>query len=286
MRKFIRRHIPFLFILPSFVGFLLFYILPFMVSAGYAFMDRPIRGSFVGFDNLIGLLSNKSYMLGLKNTAFFMGVGVPLCMALSLSVALLTKNLRKNKKFISLIFLLPLVIPSGSMAFFWRNFFITNGFLNKLLFDTGLIYEPVNWLDSFASRWIIAAIFIWKNIGYNMVLFLAGLASIPREYYEQAYMCGAGKIRAFFSVTCVYLMPTFLLVTTMSVVNSFKIFREIYSISGVYPHEGIYLLQHFMNNTFQNLNYPKLTSAMMLMVIALTVFILSLQKLERRFSSS
>jgi len=127
-------------------------------------------------------------------------------------------------------------------------------------------------------------IFLWKNCGYNMVLFLAGLGNIPKDYYEAAWMDNASSFRAFLHITIPCLLPTGILAFIMSIINSFKIFREIYLITGNYPQEGIYTLQHFMNNMFASLNYPRLTSATALLVCVVVFFTQFLLRLERKVS--
>jgi multiple sugar transport system permease protein len=125
-------------------------------------------------------------------------------------------------------------------------------------------------------------IFLWKNCGYNMVLFLAGLGNIPQEYYEAAWMDNASSFQVFRHITVPCLLPTAILALIMSIINSFKIFREIYLITGNYPQESIYTLQHFMNNMFASLNYPRLTSATAVLVLIIAFFTQFLLRLERR----
>ena len=273
----------FLFALPGMVGFALFFVCPFLVSVGYAFLDRPVGGAFVGLRNFVSLFTNKAYLLGLQNSLRFIAVSVPLNMGLSLGTALLINRVSRFKKLFSLLFLIPLVIPSGSMAFFWQTVFIRYGALNGSLHAMGL---PVaNWLDSNLAFVVMTFIFIWKNLGYNMVLFLAGLGSIPKEYHEAAAMDGANPLHAFFRITLPDLAPTAILTLIMSVVNSFKVFKEIYLITGSYPHESIYTLQHFMNNMFTSLNYPRLTTAATVLVSLIAVFTQGLLRLERRLGA-
>jgi multiple sugar transport system permease protein len=114
-----------------------------------------------------------------------------------------------------------------------------------------------------------------------MVLFLAGLSAIPKEYYEYASVEGAGAISKFFRITLVYITPTAFLVFIMSIINSFKSFKEIYLICGAYPHQTIYMLQHYMNNQFAALNYQKLTSA----AYVLSIFIIALVLLIYRWQN-
>jgi len=272
-----------LFLLPGLVGFTLFYIWPFGISVGYAFLDRPVGGSFVGFANFAELLTNRAYLLGLRNTLRFIGISVPINLALSLGVAMLINKLPSHKELVSLFFLIPLVIPSGSMVSFWRSLFALDGALNGFLHGFGI--ERINWLNSDLAMFVMVLIFIWKNLGYNMILYLAGLSSVPRDYYEAAWVDGAKPWQTFRHITLPHLMPTTVLALIMSIINSFKVFREIFLITGAYPHPSIYTLQHFMNNMFASLNYPRLTTATTILVVGIAVFTQALLRFERKVSA-
>jgi len=128
----------FLFVLPGLLGFVLFYLYPFALSVGYSFLSRPIGGEFAGLRNYIQLLQSPAYRLGLTNTLIFIGVFVPVNMVLSLLVAMTVKKTGKLKPLFTLIFLIPLVIPSGSMVSFWQLMFAGNGFVNGVLHGIGL----------------------------------------------------------------------------------------------------------------------------------------------------
>lgn len=271
----------FLFLLLGFAGLSLFYLWPFLLSLWYAFMDKPVNGSFVGLKNFIELFHNKPYLLGFKNTLLFIGTSVPLGMVLSLAVAMLIHRVKKYKELFTLIFLIPLVIPSGSMVFFWKALFMDQGYANAILTAIGL--SGINWFETSAALPVIVLIFIWKNLGYNMVLFLAGLYNIPKEHYEAAAVDGASASQTLFRITLPGLTPMIVLVTIMSVINSFKVFKEIYLITGSYPHQSIYMLQHFMNNMFYSLNYQKLTTATCVLVLIITLLVQFLLRFEKRY---
>lgn len=269
-----------LFLLPGFAGFAIFYIWPFVISIAYAFLDKPVHGAFAGFSNFLELLGNQAYRKGLANTIRFIAVSVPLNMGVSLGIAIMINKAGKYKELLSLFFLIPLVIPSGSTAFFWKSLFSYDGALNGLLYQLGM--AKVNWLDSGRVFFVMVLIFVWKNMGYNMVLYLAGLGNIPKEYYEAGWMEGAGFRQSFRYITVPGLISTSLLVLIMSIINSFKVFKEIYLITGSYPHDSIYTLQHFMNNMFASLNYPKLTTATIFLIMVISLFTQILLRLERR----
>lgn len=277
-----KRHnnIGFLFLLPGLLGFTAFYIWPFFLSLGYAFTDRAVNGSFYGLKNFSELFGNRAYMTGLRNTLRFIAVSVPLNMAAALGCAMLVRTFKKHRTIFTLIFLVPLVIPSGSMAFFWNSLFAYQGVLNGWLAQLGM--AKVRWLDSQLAFAVMVLIFTWKNLGYLMVLYLDGLNRIPPDYYEAARIDGGRPRQIFRWITFPLLYPVSILVMMMSLINSFKVFKEIYMITGGYPHESIYTLQHFMNNMFAALNYPKLTAATVILVVVTAVASQWLLRLERR----
>ena len=268
------------FLLPSALGFMIFFLFPFVISLGYAFLDKPVGGQFVGFYNYIDLFQNAAYQKALLNTGIFMGVCIPMNILCSLGIALLISGITKYKQLFSLIFLIPLVIPSGSMVFFWQMMFANDGFVNGLLAQVGV--NPIRFLESGWAMVVIILVFIWKNLGFNIVLLIAGLSGIPQTYYEAAVMDGANKWQTFTRITLPFLAPTFVITTLLTIINSFKVFKEIYLITGNYPHDSIYMLQHFMNNMFSSLNYAKLTTATTVLVLVITFITLGLFKLERR----
>jgi len=277
------RHAPFLFILPSLAGFVMFFIWPFFYSIGYAFTDKPVGGVFVGLKNFTDLLVNKSYLTGVHNTALFIGVSLPLSMALALTAALLTNMAKSGRKLIILMFLIPLVLPSGSTVFFWKSFFTMQGYLNRILVSFDM--TPVNWLDTDVARVVIIIIFIWKSLGYNIVLFSSALYSIPEEFYEAASLDGAGGFKKLVYITLPCLAPAFLLVIIMSLINSFKVFKEIYVLTGSYPNSSIYMMQHYMNNMFASLNYQKLTASTCILVLVIGFVTQGLFWAERKVSA-
>lgn len=276
--------VPFLMLGVSLCGFLIFYMVPFLVSLIYALVNDPVRMDFVGVRNFVDLFRNEYFMRGLKNTLFFMIVSIPIGMVLSLLIAILVNKKTKWNEWFSFIFLIPLVIPSAATAFFWQNFFAKQGVFNHFLSLFGI--EGADWVQSQYGMFIMIGIFLWKNVGYNMALFISGLNSIPAEYYECASAEGAGKWWKFRKITWVYLTPTTFFVLIMSFVNSFKIFKEIYIMTGEYPPKQLYLLQHYMNHMFQSLNYPKLVSSVYILTIMIVLFVLCIFRIENHMSKS
>lgn len=270
-----------LFALPSLTGFALFSMIPFIMSLYYCFTEGIGGTRFVGLSNFISLLQSGSFQLASKNTLIFNTISVPLIIIVSFIFALLLNGKIKGLSYFRSFFILPLVIPVSSVILVWQILFNEYGALNHFLSDFGI--RPVDWMRSGWSLGVLTLVYIWKNCGYNIVLFLAGINSIPKEYYESARMDGAGSLICMTKITIPFLVPTGFFVFIMSIVNSFKVFREAYLLAGSYPDTHIYMLQHFMNNNFNNLSYQRLTTAAFLMAAAIGLLVFFMLKIESRF---
>lgn len=269
------------FLSPSILGVFLFFVLPFGVVIWYSLIDSPMNRSFVFLENYKALLQNGSFLLAAGNTAVFSAVAVPLAVVLSLLLALLLESGIPGKSVFRVIFLSPVVVPIASVVLIWQVIFHYQGALNSILVRVGLI--RIDWLRSSCNYLVAVVLFLWKNLGYNMVLFAAALRNIPKELLEAASIDGAGPFYRFFRIKLRFLSPTVLFVTILSLINSFKVFREVWLLAGDYPLEGMYLLQHFINNTFGRLEYDKLSSAAVIMSLAMMAVIGILFLAEDRF---
>lgn len=270
------------FLAPSIIGFSIFYIIPFIGGFYYSLVSSPINGKFVGLENYISLIKNPSFVKAVSNTAMFTILSVPLNLLLSLGLALLINENTYGRSIFRTLYITPLVVPVASVVLVWQSLFDINGALNALITVFGL--SPVDWMKSEWARGVVIIVYLWKNIGYSMVLFLSGLQNIPVEYYEASEIDGAGKWKQFTNITLVYLTPTAFFVFIMSIINSFKVFRETYLISGDHPHSSIYMLQHYMNNMFSGLDYQKLTTTAFIMAVFIVLIVLILFTIERKIN--
>ncbi|MFR7485535.1 MAG: ABC transporter permease subunit, partial [Acutalibacter sp.] len=177
-----------------------------------------------------------------------------LILPLSLFLALLLQKTGKWGKGLAMALLFPMVLPASAIVIVVNLVFAENGLLSQL---TG----PTPWMDSPFAFVILLGLYLWKNVGIGVVILLAGLTTIPRELYESAHMDGAGRWARLTKVTLPMLRPELLVVTILSSLNAFKNFREAFVLGGDHPHESIYMLQHFMNNNFENMNFPRLSVA-------------------------
>ena len=135
-------------------------------------------------------------------------------------------------------------------------------------------------MGSKASFWVLVATFLWKNLGYDIVLWLAGLAGVPISIQEAARVDGAGPFKIFWHVTLPNLLPTFYTVSVLSLLGAQKVFREAYLAAGEYPHESIYLLQHLFNHWFQELSIDKLSAAAVTMAFGILAVVIGLRKIK------
>lgn len=269
-----------LFLAPGGFGFALFYLIPFAMGIAYSFMDGTVGGNFVGLENYKELFASGSFRKAASNTLIFTMISVPLMLVLSLGVALLLNKSLYLRQWFRTAYVLPLVVPVASVVLIWQVLFDWNGSINLGLDFMG--YERIDWMKSEAARYVVVLLYIWKNLGYNVILFLAGLQQIPRDYYETAQIEGAGRVRQF-GITLIYLTSVLFFVVVMSIINSFKVFRETYLIAGDYPHDSIYMLQHYMNNMFTSLDIQKLTAAANVMAGAILLIVLILFGIERKY---
>ena len=271
-----------LFLIPSLIGVCVFMVIPFIVVIYYAMIDNPIRKNFVWFENFAKILDNMAFRLAAANTLKFSAVAVPLAVILSLLLAMLLLSKIPGKTQLRTFFLSPLMVPVASVVLIWQVLFDYNGVVNEWFVSGGL--EKIDWMKSEYAQIVIVLLFLWKNLGYNMIIFMATLSSIPKEIVEVALLESATKWQIFWKIKIRYLASTIVFVTIMSLINSFKVFREIYLMTGDYPYDSLYMLQHFMNNTFKSLDYQKLSSAAILMSLVMIVIIAVLFFFENKMS--
>ncbi len=254
-------------------GFATFFLVPFLISIVRSF-QKGLSQEFVGLENYIALLESEAFRRAAGNTLRFIAFAVPLNVLIGLLIALALYRLASRASFFRTIFLMPYVIPVSATVMFFQILFERSGVINTFLTYMGA--DPVQFLDSGNAFYILLLLYLWKNFGYNMVLFLAGLARIPRDYSEAARIDGAGSFKTFWHITMPLLAPTFFFVFIISIMNSFKVFREAYALGGEYPHESIYMLQHFMNNNLLNLNYQRVSTASLYVFIVIVLLVLLL----------
>lgn len=259
------------FLSPSLLGVGVFFIVPFGVVVYYSLIDGVGSRNFVFLENFIKLFKNSAFLMAAKNTLSFSALAVPLAVILAVVLALMLECRIPLKSQFRTFFLSPMMVPVASVVLIWQVLFNYNGTVNEFLMLFGA--DKIDWLQSDYCQIVVLLLFLWKNLGYNMILFMAGLANIPKELLEVADVEGASEVYKFFAIKLRYLSPTLLFVMILSLINSFKVFREVYLLTGDYPYEKLYMLQHFMNNTFRSLDYQKLSAAAVVMAIVMVALI-------------
>ncbi|MDE7431941.1 MAG: sugar ABC transporter permease [Lachnospiraceae bacterium] len=268
-------------LMPSIIGVLIFFVIPFCVVIYYSFIDDVISKEFVFLDNFINVLKNGAFRQAAFNTIRFTAIAVPLAVILSLLMANLMLSEMPLKSHFRTLYLSPLMVPIASIVLIFQVLFHYNGVVNDFIRLFGA--DKIDWFKSSYAPVIIVILFLWKNLGYNMVLFMAALSSVPKDVLEVARLDCSSSIKIFFNVKLRYLSPTILFVTILSIISSFKVFREVYLLTGDYPYESLYMLQHFMNNTFASLDYQKMSAAAVILFDVMVIIIGILFVIENRY---
>jgi multiple sugar transport system permease protein len=268
-----------LFLLPSLAGILFFILIPFGDVVRRSFFEA-MSGKFVGVNNYISVFANEAFQLAAKNTGRFILICIPLLLVISLVLSILVMGQKKLGDFLKSSFLIPMAIPVASIVLLWDVFFNKNGLINNMFSILG--YQQINWMHTSRAFNILVFSYLWKNTGYDMVLWLAGLNGISLALYEAAAIDGAGAWKKFRYITLPGLLPTAFTLFVLSLINSFKVFREAYLIAGSYPDNSIYMLQHLFNNWFVTLDIQKMCAAAIVVAAVLLIFILIVMKLSNR----
>ena len=270
----------FWFLAPALGLILVFFFLPVAASLLLSFTDfdlyalgRPDRLRWIGLENYRRLLADPLFWTALRNTLYFVAVGGPLSVLVSLGAALLVNHrlTRFQGLFRSLLFL-PVVTTLVAVAVVWRYLYHPRyGFLNALLGWAGM--APIDWLGD--PHWAMPGIIVmavWKNFGFNMVVFIAGLQSIPRRLYEAAEMDGADGLRQFRYITLPMLAPTFLFVTVMTLIGYVQLFAEPYVMTQGGPGDStlsVALLMFQEGFRWWNLGYAAAVAFVLFILILL-----------------
>lgn len=275
------RLMGYLFLLPNIIGFAIFTFIPVIAACYISFTDWDGFGKmkFIGFQNYIKMFSDKVFLVSLKNTLVYtLGSVIPL-IVIALLVAMALKEGIKFVKVFRAAFFIPHVTAIIAIAAVWQLLFHpTAGPINQFLRSVG-ISNPPSWLSS--THWAMFAVIImtvWKSVGYYMIMFLAGLQGIPDSLYEAASIDGAGKFRKFFNVTLPMLSPVMFFTVIIAIINSFKIFSNIYALTQGGPgYSTNVLVYNIYVEAFKKLNFGYASAQayvlfMIILVITLVQF--------------
>lgn len=251
---------------------MVFFIIPFWDVVRRAFTDG-MGTSFVGMENFRRVWANQAFRLAAFNTLRYEALCIPFLLAVSLGLALLVNRqwVRAERRgrgagIFEATLALPMAIPAASMVLVWKILFCPEGLLNQMLTAVGGVAWERDWVNSPSAFSVLIATYLWKNAGYDMLLWLAGLRAIPESLYEAARVDGAGTFPLFWYITLPGLRGAAGMIAVLSIVNSFQVFREAYLLAGSYPQQGIYLLQHLFNHWFLNLDVQMMCAASVMIV--------------------
>lgn len=259
-----------LLIAPLLLGMLVFYAVPFLLVVRKSVYHGVGNSEwFAGFQNFRDIPSNAVFRLAFGNTLKFLLVSIPLIIVISFAIALLLRGQAQKHETLKSVLLLPYIMPVAGTVLLIQLLFAQAGVLNQGLYTLGL---PVaDWLQSEHAFGVVVLLYLWKNTGYSVILLLSGLVALSPEHDQAAELDGATPWQRLWYITIPQMWYSIFFTTVFSLINAFKCFREIFLIGGTHPDPSIYMLQHYINNAFQNLNFPKLAVASILLLLLLTI---------------
>lgn len=268
------------------VWMLVFVVVPIFLVVYLSFTSYDIISApkWIGILNYEDLLEDDVFWTAVRNTAYYTAVTVPVGMVLSLLLSLFINRHLPAIAFFRTIYYAPVVAPLVTTALVWMLFYSeTIGLFNYVLSLFG--FAPAQWLSS--STWAMPSVIImsiWKGLGFNMVIFLAGLQSIPRELYEAASLDGAGKIRSFRHITLPLLAPSTVYVIITSVIASFQVFSQVFVMTNGGPNNSTTTIVHQIYRTaFVHLEMGYASAmALALFVILVAASLVNLRLFSRK----
>lgn len=262
---------------PSLLGVMAFAGVPFIVLCRRSFLDA--RGErFCGLENYMMVLQSKVFQRASWNTLRFMGVCIPVVLGISFLLAFLIYiglNAEKQKSVVKLGYLLPYVLPVASFVVIWRLIFERNGLVNAGLITLAnaleIDYERIDWMRSEYAFWVLCLCYIWRQVGFYMVLWIAGIESIDIAVFEAAKIDGVSRYRLAKDIVLPNVKGTFHMLVIMALTGCFKCYREAYLVAGDYPDKSMYMLQHVFTNWFATLDIQKMSAGTVIMVLILVL---------------
>lgn len=244
------------FIAPCLLGLLLFTYVPILGSFGLSLSYWNLLGTphFVGLENYQSVLGDPLFWQSLGTTVFFVIATAVLEVVIGLGLAVQLDRVRWLKSFLQATYFLPFITPMVSVAMVWGWLYDpSHGLINWILGQLHLIQEPVPWLYSEKTAlWAVIILGVWKSVGYNMIIFLSGLQSVPPSLYEAAELDGTGGWSRFWNITLPMISPTVFFVVTMSLIQGFQVFDSVYLLTQGGPAHHTELLVYWMfKNAFE-----------------------------------
>ena len=269
------------FMLPGLIGLCIFYIEPFFTVVRFSLCDNTVEHEFVGVSNFTELFENGSFRHAFYNSMILALLGTFVLIALSLSVAEFLSHAKWFTSVLKTIMLVPFVMPAACTALVCLmctdhcDFFIG-------LFRQFGVGGKHSLSDEYALV-LIMFLFLWKNMGYFVLLFCASMINVDQSVIEAACLDGAGVIRVFFKIKLRSISPSIVFALLLSVMSSFGMYREVFLIYGTHPPVSAYLISHYLNNTMHEMNYSKMSAAALLIMFCVIIMSVVFIAVEKRF---
>lgn len=252
----------YLCLIPSLLGVLIFYILPFIKILYYSVLNNQFEKKFVWFENYIDAITNSYFRLALKNSFMLILICVPIVVISAILLSIVINKLNNIKRILSSFFIIPIVIPTAAIVSVWHNLF-----------------------DNVDSAIVIYLLFIWKNLGIGIILISAAVSAVPKQIYEAAELDGAGSLKEHLYITIPCIFPSVLFSTLLMMVYSFKIYKESFLYYGTnYPPTHSYTLQYYMDNHFMKLDYQALSSGAVINMLIILFIVMIMLKFQRKYT--
>jgi multiple sugar transport system permease protein len=219
-------------------------------------LTQPENVSYIGFENYIEILKSRDFQNALVNTIIIMMIVILLGFILSIVTAVILNSKTRLNSLLTAATIIPWALPPIVNGIIWRFIFYSDfGFMNKLLYNLGLIQDPIKWLNGrFGTLLIVGFVVAWRVIPFCAIVFLANMQSIPKEIYEAAEVDGANGRKRFFSITMPLLMPSAAIVLTNLTMSSINVFDEVVALVG-FRNLGQPLLIYNYTQTFSFMNF-------------------------------
>ncbi|PLX18646.1 MAG: sugar ABC transporter permease [Candidatus Muiribacterium halophilum] len=264
------------YIIPGALIVLTFHFIPIFYSLYYSFFKGGLGAkTFVGLSNYIELLKDAEFWASIRHTLFYVVGTVPTTIILSLFIAMLLNSKIKGLSVYRTIYFLPVITSINAVSLVWKWLFHNqHGLLNSVL--NGMGFESINWLGD--PNWAMISIIImsiWKGLGYNIIIFLAGLQGIPKHLYESAEIDGAGVWHKFRNITVPMISPVTFFVLVMSTISSFQVFAQVYMMTQGGPAKATtVIVYHLYDKAFQKFQLG--ASSAIALVLFLMIFTMTL----------
>ena len=271
-------------LLPSLLGVVLFVLYPLCKTFYYSMTSGLEKGCFVGLSNYISLMHNRAFWKAIRNTAVFNAIALPIIVFLPLLLAILFVRHKLMSRIFDKVVYSSILLPGAALMLFVDLLFGENGLLAQNLSEA-LSTGSTNLYDSGFSFLLLIFLYVFRYGGFNYLIYCVALSRIPQEYYEEAQINGANAAQCLWHITFPSILPVLLVTLLLSILNSYKIYREAFLIGGYYPHDSIYMIQHFINNNFINMNYNRLCCVAVLIIlfaVCVIAFALCIERCIRR----